>query len=290
MNNPTPHVSSIEYIDLKPTFLKVYKFKKIVLIYTAITIGLGLIHAFLLINEYRATAVLSPTEQIFGSGEGVALGKYQGLAAMAGFSIGSRQSRINEALATLNSFEFNKNFLAQNEASFLLKPGSENNRAISYINKMIVGDKELTEWKKYKRFIKNVGIEWNEKEGLLSVSVTSINRAQSILILEKYINYINSYLKNNDEKNINSRIKFIKNEISENNEMEIKKSLYELLEVQLQKKMLANTSEQYAFKVIQPAYSPDEKYSPRRSILVVIYTIFGVFLGVTHIIFIKRVD
>jgi LPS O-antigen subunit length determinant protein (WzzB/FepE family) len=58
------------------------------------------------------------------------------------------------------------------------------------------------------------------------------------------------------------------------------KILYDLIESQQNKKMLASVKDEYAFKTIDPPIAPEKKYSPNRPLILVLFTLLGGFFAV----------
>jgi uncharacterized protein involved in exopolysaccharide biosynthesis len=57
--------------------------------------------------------------------------------------------------------------------------------------------------------------------------------------------------------------------------MEIRNSIYALMESEIKKQMLARGSDEYALKVIDPAQPPEKAASPQR----ILWALFGLCLG-----------
>ena len=56
--------------------------------------------------------------------------------------------------------------------------------------------------------------------------------------------------------------------------------LYNLLESEKQKAMLANVNEDFALEVIDPAVAPKTRENPKRKLIVVLGGVCGGFLGI----------
>ena len=56
--------------------------------------------------------------------------------------------------------------------------------------------------------------------------------------------------------------------------------LYNLLESEKQKAMLANVNENFALEVIDPAVSPEIREKPKRKLIVILGGLLGVFTGI----------
>ena len=61
--------------------------------------------------------------------------------------------------------------------------------------------------------------------------------------------------------------------------------LYNLLESEKQKAMLANVNEDFALEVIDPAVAPETREKPKRKLIVALGGVCGGFLGVFAVFF-----
>ena len=68
---------------------------------------------------------------------------------------------------------------------------------------------------------------------------------------------------------------------TEDDLLEIKDSITALIGAQLETQMMAKIDEDYTLSILEPPFVPEEKFSPRRSII----CIFGTFLGGLFAIF-----
>ena len=89
---------------------------------------------------------------------------------------------------------------------------------------------------------------------------------------------VDSYEKHTRIDSINlaeRKIGYLEEEISKTELVGVKTVLYNLIERELKAKLVANTSESLAFKVIDPAYEPEIRSWPARKFI----TVLGAFLG-----------
>ena len=69
--------------------------------------------------------------------------------------------------------------------------------------------------------------------------------------------------------------------------------LYNLLESEKQKAMLANVNEDFALEVIDPAVAPESRAKPNRKLIVVLGVVCGILIGIFAVFlgqFIKKVQ
>ena len=96
---------------------------------------------------------------------------------------------------------------------------------------------------------------------------------------------VNNHIREESIEESQRSIFFLETEINKTNLTCSIDMLYRLIEQQTQKIMMANTREDYAFKVIDPARAPINPAGPNRKLIVIIST----FLGFLASIFITLV-
>jgi uncharacterized protein involved in exopolysaccharide biosynthesis len=74
-------------------------------------------------------------------------------------------------------------------------------------------------------------------------------------------------------------VAYLNKQIAQTKEVEIQRSLSDLIESETKTLMLANGRKDYAFRIIDPAVPPGLRHSPQRTLLVVSGTALGFFLG-----------
>jgi len=130
----------------------------------------------------------------------------------------------------------------------------------------------------YKAFGKVFMIDVNNKEMTASVSVTWEDPLKAKKWANDYISFVNNILKTKAIRESNLKIKYLESQIKERPEIEVQNSIYGLIEDELKRIAVAESSDQYAFKVIERAFLPERRKSPNRYK----YLFIGGFLGVVR--------
>lgn len=134
-------------------------------------------------------------------------------------------------------------------------------------------------------FLNMLNIEEDSKSGFIKISIDHESPLFAKLLLNSILKNINLVIKHNDIKDSNESINFLKSEISKTNTVDIKNGLSNILEKQLEKNLLANVRDEYIVKIIDPPHTPEKKYSPKRSTLVILISIFGFLASIIFVIF-----
>ena len=96
------------------------------------------------------------------------------------------------------------------------------------------------------------------------------------------VSRINHHEKQLAIKEAEKSIAYLKEQLAKTSVVEMQQAIYQLMEAQTKKIMLANVRDQYAFKVIDPAVVPEKKIKPNRKLIVVL----GFMLGLVASIFV----
>ena len=131
----------------------------------------------------------------------------------------------------------------------------------------------------YNIFLSKLIINENSKEGVINIAFEWPNAFQAAKWINWLISDLNMLLREQERKQAERSIYYLKEQLHNTQLVDIQKSLFQLIESQLKIVMLANATEEYAFKVIDPATIPEIKSKPKRSITVVLGFLVGVIIG-----------
>ncbi len=95
-----------------------------------------------------------------------------------------------------------------------------------------------------------------------------------------YVALANEIVRTRALEDSSRNIRFLKEQIPKTDIVEIQRALYGLVENETKVNMLASTRKEYAFTVVDPAVSPEERVWPRRTLIVVTGGFLGGVLGV----------
>ena len=79
-------------------------------------------------------------------------------------------------------------------------------------------------------------------------------------------------------------LRYLADQIQATSSVELRDSLFKLVETEQRKRMLATVRPNYAFDVIDHAVISEQRVSPHRVALVIAMAILGLFMGVTIVI------
>ena len=144
-----------------------------------------------------------------------------------------------------------------------------------------------------KALLENITIEPAESNGFFYISLESPSPEYAEVWLEKLIFELNEAVRRNEQLEAQHGIAFLESKLGEVSSSEIKSVIYELIEEQTKRLMFTEVRPEYAVKVIDPPYYPEQRSHPKRALIVIIGTLLGglfAFLFVTVRYFYSRVN
>ncbi|EIT71956.1 Wzz/FepE/Etk N-terminal domain-containing protein [Hydrocarboniphaga effusa] len=252
---------------------------------TAITTSIALAYALITPPVYRADALLAPVSSDNG---GSALGGLKGLgglASLAGLNMSSAGERSIEAVATLKSRALTEAFVEQNNLLPILFHKQWDKVAGRW--KSADPDEIPTLWdanEKIEKVVRTVGED--KKTSLITLSIEWTDPALAAKWANDLISRTNDLLRKRAIERSENNIKFLQQQLAQTSVIEIKSSIYGLVEGEIKTIMLAQTSEDYAFRVIDPAIVPERKIRPKRALIVLLGFLGGlIFSSVIVLLF-----
>lgn len=241
---------------------------------------LALVTAFVLPEKYQAAVVLAPVDDDAGGklgGAGALLSQFGGLAGLGGISLGG-SGKKSEAVATLQSAALTEAFIDENKLLPVLFKKDWDASTGQW--KTTTTEDTPTLWKAEKKFRSKVrDIGEDKKSGLVTLTITWNDPEQAAVWANDLVARANRYLRSKAIEQSQENIRYLNEQLGKTSVVEIQKAIYGLTEAEIKKIMIANGSEEYAFKVIDAARVPEERSSPKRALIVAVGLFAGLMLG-----------
>ena len=289
MNNN--HLESAQDLDfsVEEFFATIWRGKTFILVISLIFAISAAIYSLSINDYYTSQVLVVPAEDQQSSGSSA----LSGMASMAGFNIGSspEANKTKQAIAVIKSRKFIVDFIEKYNlmVPILAAEGwNQNTNKLSIDGSLY--DKQNDRWIEYRNvsdayrvFMKkhfSVSSDILES-GLITVKVNYLspylaNEWTSLLVQE-----INYRFKKEAIDEANQSIEYLNVELSKSGlNLDEKRVLYNLIQSQTNKLVLANGKDEFIFKTIDPSYIADKKTGPLRSIYVLIAFFCGVSLSV----------
>jgi uncharacterized protein involved in exopolysaccharide biosynthesis len=243
---------------------------------------LGSLAAFTKKPVYRSIATLMPT-----SDSAIDLGNVGGLGALAqmtGILPGSG-TKVNEARAILTSRRFVEQFVSSNELmTDLFKSRWDPEKRVwekSWLNR-----RPPSEYDAYRKMRDDVmSLVEDSKNGVLYLRVDWMDPKKASLWANLLVSTLNEEMRVREVKESDDLLQRLEFEYSRASSSEVRQSLARSLEQATKRKAMASVTHDFAFKVIDPARSPEAKdfVSPNRLMYVLISPFIGFFLVLSFI-------
>lgn len=260
----------------------------------------SVIYSLSLPNVFTSTSLLIPAEEQASTPS--MNSQVGGFAQMAGIDLGSSggQDKATLAIAMLESRDFLKHILTFDgvtESLMAAESYNEQSKTLKF-NKNDFNVKTKT-WIRepglyktvipsnlevYEAYRETLSASIDKKTGFISISSTHISPQFAYNFLELVIQEVNSLSRVRDLEESEEALKFLKIQLSETQNVDIGRSINQLIESQLKTQMLANVRPDYLLQILDQPYIPILKSSPQRSLICIFGTLLGFFLGMVIVL------
>lgn len=279
-SSPSEDEDEIDLIDLIRTLLKSWK---VIFATIIVSLGASIYYSQTTVEVYRAEVLLASAENDAGSGISPAINNLGGLAALAGISV-RVDSNIEKVIATLKTRDFLMKFITRkNLLPVIFKD---------------FWDSSSNRWREGpngKNFIESDGVSVlqeaisceTEESGLITLSVSWGDPEICAEWANALVKQLNEQLREKAIADSQKRIGYLEKELAKTSLQDMRLILYNLLESEKQKAMLANVNEDFALEVIDPAGSPQIPEKPKRQLIIALGGVCGIFLGIFAVFFVQ---
>ena len=276
-SSPSVEEDEIDLLELIGTLLKAWK---VIVGITLVCTGLAIVYALNIPDVFKAESLLAPAEEE-KSAVSSSLGQFGGLAAMAGISIPS-SSNIERVLATLETREFLKKFISSQKLLPIIFDDLWDESSNSW--KLIEGQEKLTVEDGILPLQGAIEVD-QEKSGLITLSISWKDPDIAAQWANYLVKQLNEQLRQKAIADSKKRVGYLEQELAKTTLQDMRAVLYNLLESEKQKAMLANVNEDFALEVIDPAVAPEIREKPKRKLIVALGGVCGGFLGIFAVFF-----
>ena len=241
---------------------------------------LATLAAFLLPKRYKASVLLAAVSTSNASqlgGMSSLVSQIGGFASLAGLSVGG-DSKKAESIAVLQSEALTERYIREHDLLPILYERQWDK--ISARWKSDDPKKIPTLWKAnlyFKNSVRFVGTD--TKTGLVTLTITWKDPDTAAKWANDLVAITNDYLRGKAIAETDRDIAFLTDEASKTNVVEAKQAIYRILESEISKGMIARGSNEYAFKILDPAVAPDKPSSPNRFLWISAGIFGGLFLS-----------
>ena len=222
--------------------------------------------------QFKADITLVPSDEALGLDQSSLLGGFSGIASLVG--AGGLGNKESESIEVLKSRGLVWSYMQTNE----LLP-------ILFANKW---DAQAHKWKSdkkgyvptledgYRVFDKSIrNVVDNRKTNVVNLSITWADPKLAKQWADGLVDATNDLLRRQEIERSTKRLDYLTKASENTSVMEVKNSIYKLMESEIKKQMIAMGNKDYAFRVVDPAIVPERKVFPKHSYFAVLGGAFG---------------
>ena len=221
---------------------------------------------------FRADATLIASDEMLGLNQNPVLSGLGGLASLVG--IGTSGNKESEAIAILKSRALTTAYIQTNDLLPIIFHDRWN--SIEHKWKSDTRGEFPTLEDGYRAFDRDIrGVIENRKTGLITIFVAWEDPKLARQWVDGLVNATNEFLRRQAIERSTKNLEYLQSASDRTSIMEIKATIYKLMETEIKKQMLALGNKDYAFRVVDPAVVPERKAFPKRSIFAACGAIIG---------------
>lgn len=252
--------------------------KWIIVLVTLAGVTLAMTVALVSTPIYRAEILLSVREDAAPSA-GLAR-QLGGLASLGGLRLGTQGAQRAEAIAMLSSETLTESFIRENKLLPILFDESWD----SQNNAWSVDDQQQipTIRRGVRFFDENVrSVREDESTGLITLAIEWKDPKLAAEWANSLVRMLNEEMRQRAISEATQSVAYLERELQRNSVVEVRQSIYDLIQQQIETIMLANVRRDFAFQVLDPAVvpEPNEIVRPRPVLLVAIGIILGLMIS-----------
>jgi uncharacterized protein involved in exopolysaccharide biosynthesis len=272
-----PETGGLGDIDFKALLLRLWDRRWLVIGLTAIVVLAGAAYAFLKTPVYRAEAVLLLRENGPSFGMPSQFSQLESLADIAGI----KTSSINkhEPLGILRSRGFARRFLENNQLVDAVAEQANLNIGVGGAPRA----KEVSRVVDY--FLRSViSVTEDKRAGLVLVAIEVDDPNIAAAWANKIVEQLNEEMRSRALADADTNVRYLSDQLKVTDIVAIQQSVSRLLELEIQKAMLAKGTEEFAFRIIDAAEPPTKHKKPRRALIVLASLLAGGMLSVVVVV------
>lgn len=235
-------------------------------------------------KKYEAATVVSPVaDESTGSRLSSLVSQVSGLSSLAGMGLpSSTNTQKAEIIAVLQSNTLTESYIADNQLLPILYADKWDSVRQKW---KVEGDAVPTIWKANIFFRKKVRtVATDAKTGLVVMTITWRDPKIAARWANDLVKLTNDYLRKKAIDEAERNIAYLGEQAAKTDAVGVRQAIYEILQNEIQKAMLARGSNEFALKIIDPAVVPERPSSPEPILWTVMAFFGGLFVSLFVVI------
>jgi len=277
-----------EDIDLFQLATRMWHGKWIILVLSLVGLLLAGTVARSMTRIYEAKVVMLPAESDNNSGLSAIASQFGGLASLAGVSIpGGGTDSVKESIAVLKSRRFTAAFIeSEGLKAIMFETDVEHESGTDQFGSTIEQDDQYpTDEQAFIAFDGVRLINQDKRSGVITLTIHWKSPALAAEWANKLVAKINAVMRKRAINHAQKSIEYLQQQLNQTNIVELQEVIFRLIEAQMKSIMIANVREEYAFKVIDPAFVPDSDHyiKPKEMLMMILGLILGGMIGLLFV-------
>ena len=296
MNNSTDKSSNfIEFetpIDVKDLFKIIFEKKIPIFIFSLLLSIISVFYALSLTDYFESESLMSVRD----INKNRSMTNFGGAASLLGIDISkSGENKTMQAIELIKSRKFMKHLLTFDKVlPSIMAAKSFDKETKSIIFDYNLYDSDKNEWKNddfaslskpsyldaHGVFIDDLlTISLDKNTGFIKLNIKHVSPIFARDFLSLIIDESNNILRQKDLIESEQAIKYLKTEIAKTSLIDIRDSINNLIEAQLEIQMMSNINEDYVLIIIDPPYIPEKSLGNSKLLIVIFSFIFGLLIS-----------
>lgn len=254
----------------------------LVILIGGIATVLAVVYALLAAEVYESRVVMMPADDgKSGGGLSALAGQFGGLASLAGIQLSGGGSKSSMALEVLESRKFTMDFIQENNLLPILFPGRWDEARQGWVSEDGEGNGQPPSLQ-MAAVLLNAATK--VKTDTISGATTLTVSWKDPLIAADWANALvrrlNNDIRTRDVQEAEAAIAYLEGLLADTTNVDMRQTLYRLLESQTQTVMLARVRPDYVFRVVDPALPAERRSKPARTVIVLLGGVLGGLIGI----------
>ena len=204
-------------------------------------------------------------------------GSLQSAASLAGVSLGGSQGdETNKALAVLRSSNLAVEFVKNKE---LVDELFRSSWRLQFPE--LQKNDPPSDWEIAERWFDTVAsVNRDDDSGLTTLSVRWEDAATSAQIAQDYFEFADNQLRKRRLKDARQNLAYLETQLEKYRTAQIRETIARMMENELQKEMMAQSSTNFAFEIIDRPIAPDKPAFPRPLLFIIGFLVLGLVISV----------
>jgi len=253
---------------------------------------------------YQSEAVVYPNAGGANASLSALSGQISNIANLAGINVLDDDSITIQALETLTAKSFVARFISDNQLKKDIYPEKynfeqgiwlEKSEFSCFLERLFKDVKscssaEPSDTAATKTFIETgLTISQDKSNSIIKLSVRMADPNTAKGTLEKLISTINEYFRAEAIKQSRKKAQLLSEELEKSDKVSINEALYSLLENEYKLSIIAQSKDDFVFKIIDPPFTPEKPESPKLIKVMLLFLAAGLIIAIAHIVTFKQI-